>query len=73
MPTGTLDECTVCGGSKGLELVVSSQSLPEVGRLAANEQVVFIHDFFFGETAVLTEEEEQPFIFLNNQKLKKSN
>lgn len=40
-----------------LELVVSSKSLSEVGRLAANEQVVLIHNFGLGQTAILMEEE----------------
>lgn len=40
-----------------LELVVSSQSLSEVSRLAAHEQVVLIHDFCFGQAAILMERE----------------
>lgn len=42
-----------------LELVVSSQSLSEVGRLAAHEQVVLVHDFCLGQTAILMEGEKQ--------------
>lgn len=46
------------GAGGRLELVVSSQSLSEVGRLAAHEQVVLIHDFCLGQTAILMEGEQ---------------
>lgn len=42
-----------------LELVVSSQSLSEVGRLAAHKQVVLIHDFCLGQMSILIEKEQQ--------------
>lgn len=40
-----------------LELVVSSQSLSEVGRLAAHEQVILVNNFCLGQTAILMEGE----------------
>lgn len=62
---------TRCGGSqvgqkmntksldaRWLEFVVPSQSLAEVCRLAAYEQVVLIYYFSFGQTAVLMETEQ---------------
>lgn len=65
------EHSTRCGGSQvgqkmntksleagRLEFVVPSQSLAEVCRLAAYEQVVLIYDFSFGQTAVLMETEQ---------------
>lgn len=49
------------GAGGRLELVVSSQSLSEVGRLAAHEQVVLIHDFCLGQTAILMEGEQNKY------------
>lgn len=42
-----------------LELVVSSQSLSEVGRLAAHKQVILVHDFCLGQTSILIEKGQQ--------------
>lgn len=56
---GTKDEHSLWRLAGCLELIVSSQSFPEVSCLAAHKQVVLIHDFGSGQTAVLMKGEQQ--------------
>lgn len=56
-PTGGIrwyKRWTVSLGTGGcLKLVVSTESFSKVGHLATHEQVVLVHDLFFGQTVIL--------------------